>query len=93
MGCYFRISDLAELAARDSAPRPHRPSAAPINSVSAAAGAKDLGMYEVWLSNHVDLNRRIEPDPDAGVIRCSNGDLSSAPGNSCPDDDKNYYLD
>lgn len=58
-----------------------------------AAGDKDLGTYEVWLSNHVDLNKGLEPDADAGVVRCRNGDLSSATGNSCPDDDQNYYLD
>lgn len=58
-----------------------------------AASDKDLGTYEVWLPNHVDLNKGLEPDADAGVVRCRNGDLSSATGNSCPDDDQNYYLD
>ena len=57
------------------------------------AGNKDLGTYEVWLSNHVDLNKRLEPDADAGVIRCPGGGLSSETDNSCPDDDQNYYLD
>ena len=53
---------------------------------------KDLGLYEVWLSNHVGVNRRLEPTADSGPVTCPGGMLSSETGNACPDDDVNQYL-
>ena len=55
-------------------------------------GHKDLGLYEVWLSNHVGVNRRLEPTADSGPVTCPGGMLSSETGNACPDDDVNQYL-
>ena len=55
-------------------------------------GHKDLGLYEVWLSNHVGVNRRLEPTADSGPVTCPGGMLSSETGGACPDDDVNQYL-
>ena len=58
-----------------------------------AAGRKDLGLYEMWLSNHIGVDRRLEPGAGSGAVRCPNGVLSSETGNACPSDDRNQYLD
>ena len=57
-----------------------------------AEGRKDLGLYEMWLSNHVGVDKRLEPG-GSGAVRCPNGVLSSETGNACPSDDRNQYLD
>ena len=58
-----------------------------------SAGNKNLGTYEVWLSNNIGVNTQLEPGSDDGAIRCPNGELSSASNGACPDDDDNFYLD
>ena len=58
-----------------------------------AAGRKDLGLYEMWLSNHIGVDRRLEPGAGSGAVRCPNGVSSSETGNACPSDDRNQYLD
>ena len=63
------------------------------NTFTQAAGRKDLGLYEVWLSNHAGVNRRLEPTADSGPVTCPGGMPSSETGNACPDDDVNQYLD
>ena len=55
-------------------------------------GRKDLGLYEVWLSNHVGVNRGLEPAAGSGVARCPDGSLVSENGGACPGDDENQYL-
>ena len=62
------------------------------NTFTQAAGRKDLGLYEVWLSNHVGVDKRLEPGAGSGAVRCPNGVLSSETGNACPSDDRNQYL-
>ena len=51
-------------------------------------GYKDLGTYEVWLSNHVGVDTKLEP---------AAGRVGTCPdrsrGTSCPDDDEQYYLE
>ena len=42
-------------------------------------GYKDLGTYEIWLSNHVGVKRNLEPPPGQE--------------GTYPDDDEQYYLD
>ena len=56
------------------------------------AGYKNLGTYEVWLSNHIGVNKGLEPVEGAGVVTCRDRSLSSANGNACPDDDLQLYL-
>ena len=52
-------------------------------------GYKDLGTYEVWLSNHIGvLNKNLEPAAGSGKVTCPSGVI----GTSCPDDDENHYL-
>ena len=50
-------------------------------------GYRDLGTYEVWLSNHVGVDRKREPAP---------GRTATCPdrsrGTSCPNDDEHRYL-
>lgn len=49
---------------------------------------KDLGTYEVWLSNYLGvLNRGLEPVASSGVVRCPDGSR----GTSCPFDDTHQY--
>ena len=55
-------------------------------------GYKNLGTYEVWLSNHIGVNQGLEPVEGAGVVTCFDDSLSSANGNACPDDDVQLYL-
>ena len=55
-------------------------------------GYKDLGTYEVWLSNHIGVNQGLEPVEGSGAVTCRDGSLSSANGNACPDDDVQRYL-
>ncbi len=55
-------------------------------------GYKDLGTYEVWLSNNVGVNLGLEPAAGSGAVTCRDGSLSSANGNACPDDDVQRYL-
>ena len=62
------------------------------NTFTQAAGRKDLGLYEVWLSNHIGVDRRLEPGAGSGAVRCPDGTLSSSTGNACPSDDRNQYL-
>ncbi len=51
-------------------------------------GYKDLGTYEVWLSNHVGVDRNLEPAAGR-EITCPNG----LRGTSCPEDDEQLYLE
>ncbi len=56
-------------------------------------GFKDLGTYEVWLSNHIGRNQRLEPTENSGVINCPDGTRSDVYGGTCPSDDLQEYLD
>ena len=48
---------------------------------------RDLGTYEVWLSNHIGIDKNLEPT--AGQIgTCPDGVRRTA----CPEDDENRYL-
>ena len=50
---------------------------------------KDLGTYEVWLSNYLGVaDPRVEPVAGSGVVRCPDGTM----GTSCPGDDIHHYL-
>ena len=49
------------------------------NAFNQPEGWKDLGTYEVWLSNHIGVEKGLEPDPG-----------SALPPH--PDDDKQHYL-
>lgn len=50
---------------------------------------RDLGTYEVWLSNHLGVvDKKLEPVAGAGVVTCPDGSI----GLSCPFDDENLYL-
>ena len=51
-------------------------------------GYRDLGTYEVWLSNHVGLDRGREP-AQGRTAECPDGSR----GTSCPSDDKHRYLE
>ena len=51
-------------------------------------GYKDLGTYQVWLSNHIGVKRNLEPAAGR-EITCPDGSR----GTSCPDDDEQLYLD
>ena len=57
------------------------------NAFNQPKGYRDLGTYEVWLSNHVGLDRKREPAP---------GRTTTCPdrsrGTSCPNDDEHRYL-
>ena len=55
-------------------------------------GYKNLGTYEVWLSNNIGVNKGLEPVAGSGTVTCRDGSLSSANGNACPDDDVQKYL-
>ena len=50
-------------------------------------GYRDLGTYEVWLSNQVGLDRKREPAPGR-TTTCPDGSR----GTSCPNDDEHRYL-
>ena len=51
-------------------------------------GYKDLGTYEIWLSNHVGVDTKLEPV--AGRVgTCPDDSI----GTSCPYDDEQFYLD
>ena len=50
-------------------------------------GYRDLGTYEVWLSNHVGLDRKREPPPGR-TAACPDGSRDT----SCPNDDEHRYL-
>ena len=51
-------------------------------------GYKKLGIYEVWLSNHVGVDTKLEPV--AGRVgTCPDDSI----GTSCPYDDEQFYLD
>ena len=52
------------------------------------AGYRNVGTYEVWLSNHIGLDPNLEPAAGETTL-CP--DLSR--GTSCPSDDENLYLD
>ena len=49
---------------------------------------RDLGTYEVWLSNHIELDKNLEP-PEGAKAPCSPGGVAMS---SCPGDDENRYL-
>ena len=51
-------------------------------------GYKDLGTYQVWLSNHIGVKRNLEPAAGR-EIACPDGSR----GTSCPDDDEQLYLE
>ena len=52
-------------------------------------GYKDLGTYEVWLSNHIGLlARNLEPSAGSGTVTCPDGSRGAA----CPYDDTHHYL-
>ena len=51
-------------------------------------GYKDLGTYQVWLSNHIGVKRNLEPAAGREVA-CPDGSR----GTSCPEDDEQLYLD
>lgn len=48
---------------------------------------RDLGTYEVWLSNHIGIDRNLEPTPGQ-IGTCPDGVRRTA----CPEDDVNRYL-
>ena len=50
-------------------------------------GYRDLGTYEVWLSNQFGLDRKREPAPGR-TTTCPDGSI----GTSCPNDDEHQYL-
>ena len=59
------------------------------NAFGQPDGFRDLGTYEVWLSNHIGvLDRNLEPVAGSGKVTCPSGFI----GTSCPDDDENHYL-
>ena len=49
---------------------------------------RDLGTYEVWLSNHIELDKNLEP-PAGAKAPCESGGVAMS---SCPGDDENRYL-
>ena len=51
-------------------------------------GYRDLGTYEVWLSNIGVLDKHLEPVAGSGKITCLSGFI----GIQCPDDDEYQYL-
>ena len=51
-------------------------------------GYKDLGTYQVWLSNHIGVKRNLEPAAGREAA-CPDGSR----GTSCPEDDEQLYLD
>ena len=51
-------------------------------------GYKDLGTYQVWLSNHIGVKRNLEPAAGR-EIACPDGSR----GTSCPEDDEQLYLE
>ncbi len=51
-------------------------------------GYKDLGTYEIWLSNHIGVDTKLEPPPGREGT-CRDGSRRTA----CPEDDEQYYLD
>ena len=51
-------------------------------------GFEDLGTYEVWLSNHIGVDRNNEPAPGQREVACRDGMRRT----SCPDDDVHRYL-
>ena len=51
-------------------------------------GFRNVGTYEVWLSNHIGIDTNLEP-PAGETTTC----LDGSRGTSCPDDDENLYLD
>ena len=51
-------------------------------------GYKDLGTYQVWLSNHAGVDRNLEPAAGR-EIACPDGSR----GTSCPSDDEQFYLE
>ena len=51
-------------------------------------GYRNIGTYEVWLSNHIGIDTNLEP-PAGETTTC----LDGSRGTSCPDDDENLYLD
>ena len=59
------------------------------NAFRQTEGFKDLGTYEVWLSNHSGLEKNLEPVAGSGVVDCPE---NSGRGLSCPYDDEHHYL-
>ena len=53
-----------------------------------AAGYEDLGTYELWLSNHIGVDTRLEPQAGQKAVCPRSGVRKS----SCPEDDVNLYL-
>ncbi len=51
-------------------------------------GFKDLGTYQVWLSNHIGVKRNLEPAAGREIV-CPDGSR----GTSCPEDDEQLYLE
>ena len=49
---------------------------------------RDLGTYEVWLSNHIEVDKNLEP-PAGTKAPCSRGGEAMS---SCPGDDEHRYL-
>ena len=58
------------------------------NAFNQPKGYRDLGTYEVWLSNQVGLDRNREPAPGR-TATCPDDSI----GTSCPNDDKHRYLE
>ena len=52
-------------------------------------GYKDLGTYEVWLSNHAGVNRNSEPTAGRTAACPVSGKIAT----SCPEDDEQFYLE
>ena len=51
-------------------------------------GQENLGIYEVWLSNSIGVNRKTEPAVRGTRVVCPDGSR----GTRCPDDDEHRYL-
>jgi len=52
-------------------------------------GYEKLGVYEVWLSNHIGVDRGQEPAGGRAAACPVSGKIAT----SCPEDDEQYYLD
>ena len=58
------------------------------NAFNQPEGYRDLGTYEVWLSNHIGVDKKLEPVPGQGAAVCPDGSR----GTSCPNDDEHRHL-
>ena len=59
------------------------------NAFNQPKGYRDLGTYEVWLSNHVGVDRKREPAPGRTATCPVSGKIAT----SCPEDDDHRYLE